>query len=195
MRAAVENGMTLWNGGEFYGPPSRNSMTLVAGYFAKYPEDADKVVLCIKGAVSHKGIDCSAEAVRSSLENIIKQLDGRKKLDLFECARRDPNVPLADTLGVMQEYIDKGLLGCISLSEVSAATIHEAAALAKIDAVEVELSLFSPDVLTNGIAATCAEHNILLVAYSPLGHGVSGFKPASLLSPISLAPPKHHQAH
>ncbi len=42
--------------------------------------------------------------------------------------------------------------------------------------------------LTNGIAAACAEHNIPLVAYSPLGHGVSHpFQPTSpLFTPSPL---------
>ncbi|KAK4042193.1 NADP-dependent oxidoreductase domain-containing protein [Parachaetomium inaequale] len=174
MRAALNSGMNFWNGGEFYGTPENNSMTLLEAYFAKYPEDADKVVISIKGAMGEMGPDGSPEGVRRSIDNVLKQLNGRKKLDVFECARRDPNVPMADTFGVMQEYIDKGLLGGISLSEVSAETIHEAVKHAKIVAVEVELSIFSPDVLTNGTAAACAEHGIPLVAYSPIGRGILG---------------------
>jgi pyridoxine 4-dehydrogenase len=166
--------MNFWNGGEFYGTPEYNSMTLLEQYFTQYPEDAEKVVLSIKGALGPKlGPDGSAEGVRRSIDSVLKQLNGRKKLDVFECARRDPTVPMEVTFGVMQEYIDKGLLGGISLSEVSASTIHEAVKHAKIVAVEVELSMFAPDVLTNGVAAACAQHNIPLVAYSPIGRGVS----------------------
>ncbi len=62
---------------------------------------------------------------------------------------------------MQKEYIDKGLLGGISLSEVGASTIHEAVKIAKIVAVEVELSLWATDVLTNGVAAACAQYNIL----------------------------------
>ncbi|KAL2016956.1 hypothetical protein VTK56DRAFT_2832 [Thermocarpiscus australiensis] len=174
MRAALKNGMNFWNGGEFYGTPEYNSMTLLERYFAKYPEDADKVVLSIKGAVGPHGVapDGSPEGIRRSIDSVLKQLNGRKKLDIFECARRDPKVPMEVTFRAMQEYIDKGLLGGISLSEVAASTIHEAVKHAKIVAVEVELSLFSPDVLTNGVAAACAQYNIPLVAYSPIGRGI-----------------------
>lgn len=47
----------------------------------------------------------------------------------------------------------------------------------KISAVEVEFSLFCTDILTNGVAKACAELNIPIVAYSPLGRGflVSAF--------------------
>ncbi|KAK3336869.1 NADP-dependent oxidoreductase domain-containing protein [Cercophora scortea] len=174
MRAALKNGMTFWNGGEFYGPPEYNSLVLLERYFAKYPEDADKVVLSIKGGYdSARGtLDSSPEGIRRSVDTTLKQLNGRKKLDIFECARRDPKVPLEVTFGVLQEYIDKGLLGGISLSEVSAATIHEAVKITKIVAVEVELSLFATQVLQNGVAAACAQYNIPLVAYSPVGRGM-----------------------
>ncbi|KAK4156916.1 NADP-dependent oxidoreductase domain-containing protein [Chaetomidium leptoderma] len=185
MRAALDNGMNFWNGGEFYGTPECNSMTLLEAYFAQYPEDADKVVLSIKGGFGPHGPDGSPEGTRRSIDNVIKQLNGRKKLDIFECARRDPSVPMEDTFRTMQEYIDKGLLGGISLSEVAASTIHEAVKHAKIVAVEVELSIFSPEVLTNGVAAACAEYGIPLVAYSPIGRGILG---GSLKSQSDLSP-------
>jgi aryl-alcohol dehydrogenase-like predicted oxidoreductase len=173
MRTALKNGMNFWNGGELYGTPECNSLTLLEKYFAKYPEDADKVVISIKGAVGPKGPDGSREGIRRSIDNILRLLNGRKKLDIFECARRDPKVPMEETFRTMQEYIDRGLLGGISLSEVAASTIHEAVKYAKIVAVEVELSIFSPDVLTNGVAAACAQYGIPLIAYAPIGRGVS----------------------
>ncbi|KAJ0163886.1 Pyridoxal reductase [Colletotrichum tanaceti] len=175
MRAALKNGNNFWNGGEFYGTPEYNSSVLMERYFAKFPEDADKVVLSMKGGVNLKNLhpDGSPEGVRHSLDNIINQLKGRKKVDIFECARRDKNTPLEVTFGVIQkEYIDTGKVGGICLSEVSAATIHEAVKHAKIVGVEVELSLFSTEILTNGVAAACAQYGIPIIAYSPVGRGM-----------------------
>jgi pyridoxine 4-dehydrogenase len=55
MKASLEAGCNFWNGGEFYGPPERNSLQLLNKYFTKYPEDAEKVVLSIKGVIDiHK---------------------------------------------------------------------------------------------------------------------------------------------
>ncbi|KAL0474590.1 NADP-dependent oxidoreductase domain-containing protein [Neurospora intermedia] len=174
MRAALSHGLNFWNGGEFYGQPPYNSPILLERYFSQYPEDADKVVLSIKGCGGVDGMhpDGSATEVRRSLDTVIKQLNGRKKLDIFEAARRDPKVDMEETFGVMQEYIDKGLLGGISLSEVSAETIHKAVKITKVVAVEVELSLFATEVLDNGVAAACKEYGIPLIAYSPLGRGI-----------------------
>lgn len=185
LKTALNNGMTLWNGAEFYGPPEYNSMTLLKAYFTKYPEDADKVTLIIKGGVDLKTLkpDGSPENVRRSLDNIISQLGGTKKLDLFSCSRRDPSTPLEVTFGVIQkEYIDTGKLGAIALSECSADTINEAAKIAKIGTVEVELSIFTPDILRNGVAAACAQHGIPITAYSPIGRGVSPRPPQRMHS-------------
>ncbi|SPJ90360.1 probable pyridoxine 4-dehydrogenase [Fusarium torulosum] len=174
LRAAIDSNMTFWNGGDFYGTPEINSITLLAAYFERYPEDADKVVLSIKGGLGpDMQPDGSPEYIRQSLDSTLAQLKGKKKLDIFECARRDPKVPLETTFGVIEkEYVQTGKLGGICLSEVSAATIHEAVKITKIVGVEVELSLFSTDVLTNGVSEACAKYGIPLIAYSPLGRGL-----------------------
>lgn len=180
-----------WNGAEFYGPSEYNSLVLLEKYFEKYPEDADKVLINIKGGVNpetHK-VDGSPENTRRCLDACLAQLKGRKKLDLFEFGRRDPAVPLSITFGALEEYIQAGKLGGIALSEVSAGTIHEAVKHTKIAAVEVELSMyacpdpaweymlmfcirFTPDILHNGIADACAQYGIPIIAYSPIGRGM-----------------------
>ncbi|KAI1334988.1 voltage-gated shaker-like K+ channel, subunit [Xylariaceae sp. FL0016] len=175
MRTALKQGMNFWNGGQFYGPEERNSLVLLEQYFEKYPEDANKIVLSIKGGVDLKTLkaDGTPEGTRRSMDACLAQLKGRKKLDIFEFARRDQDVDMKITFDTLQkEYIDTGKLGGISLSEVRVETIHEAVKHAKIVACEVELSLFSTDVLENGIAAACAQYNIPIVAYSPIGRGM-----------------------
>ncbi|KAI1654085.1 putative aldo/keto reductase [Daldinia decipiens] len=175
MRTALKNGCNLWNGGEIYGAPDYNSLVLLERYFEKYPEDAEKVVISIKGGVSPTThhTDGSPENTRRSINDSIAQLKGRKKMELFEFARRDQKVPMEVTLDVMnKEFVQTGKIGGISLSEVRAETIHEAVKHTKVHAVEVELSLFSTDVLENGVAAACAQYGIPMIAYSPIGRGM-----------------------
>lgn len=174
MKAAVNAGATFWNGGEFYGPPQSNSLHLLNRYFTKYPEDAEKVVLSIKGGLvpGQMKFDGGEKNIRRSIDECLKVLDGKKFLDIFEPARLDPNTPLKETIDTMAQYVKQGKLGGIGLSEVNADEIKEAVALHPIAAVEVELSLHSPDILNNGVASTCAELNIPIIAYSPLGRGL-----------------------
>lgn len=171
MRTALSLGANLWNGGEIYGPPERNSLHLLNRYFTEYPDDAEKVVLCIKGGLKNMVPDGSEEGVRTSVDNCLKVLGGKKKLDLFECARVDPNTPIETTIKALAEYVKEGKLGGISLSEVKAETIRRAHKVHPIAAVEAELSLWETNILTNGVADTCAELGIPIVAYSPLGRG------------------------
>ncbi len=84
----------------------------------------------------------------------------------------DPNVPLEETITTIAEYVKEGKVGGIGLSEVDAETIRKAHAVHPIAAVEVELSLHTPEILTNGVATTCGELGIPIVAYSPLGRGL-----------------------
>ncbi|CAD6567890.1 MAG: Pyridoxine 4-dehydrogenase [Alectoria sarmentosa] len=174
LKAALNSGANLWNGGELYGKPHANSLHLLNRYFTKYPEDAEKVIISIKGSISSTkmGPDNSEKNIRRSIDECLKVLDGKKFLDLFEPARQDPNVPLEETMSAMAKYIKEGKLGGISLSEVTEDQIRKAEKLHKVAAVEVEMSLHSPDILNNGVAKTCAELNIPLIAYSPLGRGL-----------------------
>ncbi|ROW00023.1 hypothetical protein VPNG_08311 [Cytospora leucostoma] len=59
----------------------------------------------------------------------------------------------------------------VGLSEVRAKSIRSANALCPISVVEVEFSLWSTEILTNGVAETCKDLNIPILSYSPLGYG------------------------
>lgn len=165
MRAALDSNCNFWNGGEFYGPPDNNSLTLLKKYYEKYPDDAEKVLLNIKGGMK-PGLepDGNPEFVKKSVAHCQEMLGGKGRIDMFECARVDPNVPLAQTLGALAELVDEGKIGGIAISEVNANTIREASKITKILAVEIELSLWSTDPLTNGVAEVCAELNIPILA-------------------------------
>ena len=133
------------------------------------------MLLCIKSGIADMKtfkIDSSPEAVRRSVENATKILDGKKKIDLFGCARVDQNVPIEDTMKVLQDLVDEGKIGGIQLSEVKAETIQRAAKVAKIDMVEAEVSLWATDIFENGVAETCAQLGITVVAHTPLGAGM-----------------------
>ena len=165
MRAAADLGCLLWNGGEFYGKPDYNSLVLLNRFFDKYPQYADKIVLNIKGALEPNFVpNGSPDFIRKSVSNCLVQLGNRGKIAMFECSRRDVKVPLETTLTALKELVDEGTIGSVALSEVNAATIREAARLVNISAVEVELSLWCTDPLTNGITSTCKELGIPILA-------------------------------
>jgi len=174
MKKALERGANFWNGGTFYGTPEYNSIHLLHAYFTKYPEDASKVVINIKGGHNTQThtVDGSPETMRREIDAMLKQLDGKCFIDVFESARVDPKVPIEETVGAIAEYVKAGKIGGIGLSECGSESIKKASKVHKIASVEVEFSMFSPDLLDNGVAETCASLNIPIVAYSPLSRGL-----------------------
>ncbi|CAN9377012.1 unnamed protein product [Alternaria alternata] len=174
LKTALENGATFWNAGTFYGSPDANSLHLLKHYFTKYPEDASRVVLSIKGAYdgATQSPTASPEQIRASVDECLALLDGLKSIDLFEPARVDPKVPIEESVRALAELIKEGKIGSYGLSEVSAQTIRRAHAVYPPAAVEIELSLFSQEALEKGgVVETCRELGIPVVGYSPLDRG------------------------
>lgn len=128
MKAALSTGANFWNGGQFYGTPDRNSLHLLRDYFTEYPEDAEKVVLSMKaGLTKDRTPDGSPKFVRECVDECLKVLPpSLKKIDIFECARVDPNIPIETTMQTLRDLVDEGKIGAVGLSEVKAETIKRA---------------------------------------------------------------------
>jgi pyridoxine 4-dehydrogenase len=173
LKKAVELNSTFWNGGEFYGRPEpTDNLALIGRYFDKYPEDADKVFLSIKGGVDSKlwMPDGTPECIRNSINTCLKFLQGKKSLDMFTLARVG-KVEIEESVKAIKEFVDAGKVGAICLSEVSAETIRRAVKVAPIAAVEIEFSLWSREAESNGVFQVCKELGIPVIAYSPIGKG------------------------
>lgn len=188
LKRALELGADNWNGGEIYGQPERNSMHLLREYFQKYPDDASKVILCIKGGTEPGTVkpDSSEENIRRSVDDCLAVLAGTSKpvIDIFECARVDHTHGNESALKTLASYVKEGKINGIGLSEVSAKTIRASQKYVKelgisqgVASVEVELSLWCPDIFNNGVLAACAEENIPVFAYSPLARGAISDNP------------------
>lgn len=105
-------------------------MHLLKEYFDSRPAGtADKVVLSVKGG-SKPGeftSDGSEQNIRRSVKDSLAALGGTKTtIDIFECARVDPNVGIESTVTSLKKLKDEGLIGGIGLSEVDAETIRKA---------------------------------------------------------------------
>ncbi|KAI0317047.1 NADP-dependent oxidoreductase domain-containing protein [Amylostereum chailletii] len=116
--------------------------------------------------------DVSPEGLKRSVDFCVEKLRGTKKIDLFQCARVDRSYPLEEQMKVLEGFIKEGKFDCIGLSEASAATVREANAVVPIAAVEIEVSPWSYTQETKDVITACAELDIAVVAYSPLGRGL-----------------------
>jgi aryl-alcohol dehydrogenase-like predicted oxidoreductase len=92
-------------------------------------------------------------------------------IDLFYQHRVDPKVPIEETVGAMAELVTAGKVRTLGLSEAGPETLRRAMKVHPIAALQSEYSLWSRQVETNGVLATCRELGMTFVPYSPLGRG------------------------
>lgn len=178
--ALERNTKAFFNVGEFYGP-NRLNLTYVKEFFDLYPDLRQNVIISCKG-----GLDCQTFMSKGKYDDVIKSVQNSVEaiggfIDIFEVARLDFEIVKSKTdvypkesFEALAKMVDDGVIGSISLSEVDAEQIKAIASDWKpyLSCVEVELSLFSLHILTNGIVDTCNDLNIFIICYSPLGRGL-----------------------
>ena len=167
----VELGGTFLDTAEVYGPHKNEE--LVGKFLREVPRE--KLFVATKfgfrfGPNGITGVDSSPENVRRACEGSLKRLE-IEILDLYYQHRVDPNVPIEDTVGALAELVKQGKVRYLGLSEAGPEILRRASKVHPIAALQSEYSLWTRDVETNGVLATCRELGIGFVPYSPLGRG------------------------
>jgi aryl-alcohol dehydrogenase-like predicted oxidoreductase len=182
--AALEAGVTLFDTADIYGAGANEELI---GPFVR--ANRDQVVLATKFAIERKaddpyyrGVRNDPAYIRSAVDASLKRL-GVDVIDLYYMHRRDPQVPLAESVGAMAELVAAGKVRHLGLSEVTGSELREAHAVHPIAALQSEWSIFSRDVETSAVSAA-AELGVAFVPYSPLGRGflTGSFAAAETLS-------------
>ncbi|MFY9720209.1 MAG: aldo/keto reductase [Candidatus Cybelea sp.] len=116
-----------------------------------------------------RGVDGSPEnAIRVANESL--QRLGIDVIDLYYQHRRDPDVPIEETVGAMKRLVEDGKVRYLGLSEVGPETLRRASVVHPISALQSEYSLWERGV-EKTILPAARELGIGLVPYSPLGRG------------------------
>jgi aryl-alcohol dehydrogenase-like predicted oxidoreductase len=172
LRTAVERGVTFFDTAEVYGPfvneellgeglsPFRGQVVIATKFgFKLDPAGGPKWV----------GLDSRPEHIKQVAEASLRRLKV-DAIDLFYQHRVDPEVPVEDVAGAVQDLIQEGKVKHFGLSEAGVQTIRRAHAVQRVTALQSEYSLWwrEPDA---ELLPTCAELGIGFVPYSPLGRG------------------------
>ena len=121
-------------------------------------------------------LDNRPEHIQRAVDASLQRL-GIETIDLYYMHRRDPAVPLEESVGAMSSLVKAGKVGTLGLSEVSAAELRAAHAVHPIAALQSEWSLFSRGIELEVVPAA-VELGVTIVPYAPLGRGLltqSGF--------------------
>jgi len=135
-------------------------------------------------AAGRRSVRGDAGYVHQCIDESLQRLN-TDVVDLYYMHRRDPNVPIEETVGAMAELVTAGKVRHLGLSEVTAQELRAAVAVHPIAAVQSEWSIWSRDVERN-VVPTAAELGVGFVPYSPLGRG---FLAGTVRSPADLSSP------
>ena len=169
LRSAVERGVTFFDTAQIYGPFTNEE--LVGEALAPL---RDQVVIATKfglklDSTGQQVADSRPEQIKQTVDGSLKRL-GVEVIDLLYQHRVDPNVPIEDVAGAVQELIRAGKVKYFGLSEAGVQTIRRAHAVQTVTAVESEYSLWwrRPE---GELLPTLEELGIGFVPFSPLGKG------------------------
>jgi aryl-alcohol dehydrogenase-like predicted oxidoreductase len=172
LRAAHDLGVTHFDTAEAYGPfaneelvgealePIRNEVTIAT----KFGFDID-----LETGKRTGGTNSRPEHVRAVADASLKRLR-TDHIDLFYQHRVDPDVPIEDVAGAVEELIAAGKVKHFGMSEAAVQTIGRAHAIQPVTAVQSEYSLFyrGPEA---ELLPALEELGIGFVPFSPLGAG------------------------
>lgn len=172
IRAAVERGVTFFDTAEAYGPFINEELVGEALYPLR-----GQVVIATKFGFDidpdtgqrRPGVNSRPEHIRQVAEASLKRLKV-DAIDLFYQHRVDPEVPIEDVAGAVNNLIKDGKVKHFGLSEAAAQTIRRAHAVQPVTAVQSEYSLWTRDPEVE-VLSTCEELGIGFVPFSPLGMG------------------------
>lgn len=166
---AVEEGLNFFDTAEVYGPYTNEE--LLGEALATFK---DEVVIATKFGFNIQdgkmtGVNSTPENIRRAVEGSLKRLKV-EAIDLLYQHRVDPNVPIEDVAGTVQDLIKEGKAKYFGLSEAGANTIRKAHAVQPVAALQSEYSLWTRK-HESEIIPTLEELGIGFVPFSPLGKG------------------------
>src|SRR5579872_1781748 len=143
IRAAFEQGVTLFDTAEAYGPFKNEE--LVGEALAPHRE---RVVIATKFGFDiapdgqrRGGLNSKPDHIRQVAEASLKRLN-TDVIDIFYQHRVDPNVPIEDVAGAVKDLIRTGKVKHFGLSEAGVQTIRRAHAIQPVTALQSEYSLW-----------------------------------------------------
>ncbi|HXT12674.1 MAG TPA: aldo/keto reductase [Candidatus Angelobacter sp.] len=169
IRSAVEQGVTLFDTAEVYGPFTNEE--LVGEALAPVRE---RVVIATKFGFNcdsgqRNGLNSRPAHIKQVVEASLKRLR-TDVIDLLYQHRVDPEVPIEDVAGTVKELIQEGKVRHFGLSEAGVETVRRAHAVQPVTALQNEYSLWwrEPE---KEVLPALEELGIGLVPFSPLGRG------------------------
>jgi len=189
LRRALELGVTLIDTANIYG--AGVSEEVIAEALYPYP---DQLVITTKGGLGwglqDRIRDGRPEHLREALDASLRRLR-LERIDLYQLHRHDPEVPIEESIGALEELRLEGKIRLIGVSNFSLGQLRVAQSVTKISSVQNQYNrglLISDEVLN-----ACEVEGMAFMPWNPLGEGLRepAYELRSLLdrSPVMLPIP------
>ena len=165
---ALDVGVTFLDTSDMYGS-GHNEQLMGKAIAGRRSEVQLATKFAIRRENGTRRIDNSPEWIREAIDGSLRRL-GVEQVDLYYMHRRNPDVPIEESVGAMAELVQAGKVAHLGLSEVNADTLRRANTVHPIAALQSEWSLFTRE-LEREIVPTARELGVGIVPYSPLGRG------------------------
>lgn len=170
IRTAYDRGVTFYDAAEAYGPheverilgegvaPFRNKVVIASKFGWNIDLETGKRLPGLNSRPAH---------IKQAVEGMLKRLR-TDRIDLLYQHRVDPQVPIEDVAGAVQDLMKQGKVLHWGLSEMGLKTLRRAHAVLPVSAVQNEYSMLwrGPE---ESVIPTCQELGIGFVPWSPLG--------------------------
>ena len=168
--AALDHGVTFWDTADLYGGTKSEEFM---GELIK--DRRDRIVLATKFGHSSGPTPDGArpDELRKAVEASLRRLQ-TDRIDLYQLHEPSKTVPMADTLGALDDLVKEGKVREIGCSNFTVAQLEEAdrdAKGAKYASVQNEYSLFRRDD-ERDVLPYCERTGIAYIPYFPLASGL-----------------------
>jgi aryl-alcohol dehydrogenase-like predicted oxidoreductase len=168
LRRAIELGVTLIDTANIYG--AGVSEEVIAEALYPYPDD---LVITTKGGLGwglqDRIRDGRPAHLREALDASLRRLR-LERIDLYQLHRHDPEVPVEESIGALEELRQEGKIRLIGVSNFSLEQLRAAQAVTKISSVQNQYNrglLIADEVLN-----ACEAEGIAFMPWAPLGEGL-----------------------
>ncbi|HEY0779233.1 MAG TPA: aldo/keto reductase [Gemmatirosa sp.] len=170
--AALDAGVTFFDTADVYGGThSEEFLGRALGHRRRDVVVATKFGIKIDDARPGGG---DPAYVRRAAEDSLRRL-GTDVIDLYQLHRPDPSVPVADTMGALDDLVREGKVREIGCSNFSVDQIGESRTVqtdAQFASVQNEYSLFHRDPEHDGVLDECERERLGFLPYFPLASGL-----------------------
>jgi len=174
VHAALDAGINFFDTADIYGGGGKSEEYLGRALGERRADVVVATKFGMRMDDDHRG--ARPEYVRAAAEDSLRRL-GTDYIDLYQLHTPDPDVPIADTLGALNELVQAGKVREIGCSNFSAPQIRDAEqdsrdrGIARFVSVQNEYSLLHRDP-EEEVLAECDRVHVAFVPFFPLASGL-----------------------